>query len=76
MTANGSAEPYPIPALDKNGSHNQFVRTVADDKLSVGQRYLLCKADTTQLYRRRLWSKLGLRPRPVWVFQIPTTRAL
>ena len=22
-TANGSAEPYPIPWLDKNGSHNQ-----------------------------------------------------
>jgi len=23
MTANGGAEPYPIPWLDKNGSHNQ-----------------------------------------------------
>ncbi len=23
MTANGSADPYPIPWLDKNGSHNQ-----------------------------------------------------
>jgi hypothetical protein len=23
MTANGSSEPYPIPWLDKNGSHNQ-----------------------------------------------------
>ena len=23
QTANGSAEPYPIPWLDKNGSHNQ-----------------------------------------------------
>jgi hypothetical protein len=23
MTANGGSEPYPIPWLDKNGSHNQ-----------------------------------------------------
>jgi hypothetical protein len=23
MTANGGTEPYPIPWLDKNGSHNQ-----------------------------------------------------
>ena len=23
MTANGGADPYPIPSLDKNGSHNQ-----------------------------------------------------
>jgi hypothetical protein len=23
LTANGSADPYPIPWLDKNGSHNQ-----------------------------------------------------
>jgi hypothetical protein len=23
MTANGGADPYPIPWLDKNGSHNQ-----------------------------------------------------
>jgi len=23
MTANGSSDPYPIPWLDKNGSHNQ-----------------------------------------------------
>lgn len=23
MTANGGTEPYPIPSLDKNGSHNQ-----------------------------------------------------
>jgi hypothetical protein len=23
MTANGSTDPYPIPWLDKNGSHNQ-----------------------------------------------------
>ena len=23
MTANGGTDPYPIPSLDKNGSHNQ-----------------------------------------------------
>jgi hypothetical protein len=26
MTANGGSEPYPIPWLDKNGSHNQPAR--------------------------------------------------
>ncbi len=34
-TANGSPDPYPIPWLDKNGSHNQPAGPNLDHRISI-----------------------------------------
>jgi hypothetical protein len=45
-TANGSTEPYPIPWLDKNGSHNQPAAAALEPSLIYHFKGLVARCST------------------------------